>query len=89
MFRLSGKRPLRRPSPCGRIVVEGVQSLLWDGLIIAYVDLDEENKQESVIAENSALMHGISFRTFETEEEEEEEEEAKQWLEAFASSCQL
>ncbi|MEH6576808.1 MAG: hypothetical protein V7731_06980 [Amphritea sp.] len=74
IFRLSGKRPLMATFD----IIEGVQSLVWDGLMIAYVDLNEESNQENAIAENSALMHGISFRTFETEDE------AKQWLKAFA-----
>ncbi|WP_432474192.1 hypothetical protein [Amphritea sp. HPY] len=74
IFHLSGKRSLLNTLD----IVDGVKSMVWPELMIAYVDTDPDNKQQNAIAEDSAMSHGINFRTFETEEE------GRQWLLAFS-----
>lgn len=74
IFHLTGKRSLITTFD----IVAGVKDLLWPELMIAYVDTDIENKQQNSIAEDSALSHGINFRTFDTEEE------GRRWLLAFS-----
>lgn len=61
-------------------IVEGVQQWLWPELAIAYVDMDPENRKENTVVEQSAMMHGINFRTFLSEED------AIRWLTAMHST---
>jgi len=72
IFHLTGRRSLVNTFD----IVEGVKPLLWPELKIAYIDMDEENRQQNSIAETSALSHGINFRTFESIEE------GQRWLKA-------
>ncbi|WP_296054892.1 hypothetical protein [uncultured Amphritea sp.] len=76
VFHLSGTRSLMDTFN----IVEGVQDWLWSELAIAYVDKDPVNQKENIIAEQSAMMHGINFRTFLSEED------GTHWLKAMHSS---
>ncbi|SEQ52105.1 hypothetical protein SAMN03080615_01816 [Amphritea atlantica] len=76
VFRLSGIRSLMDTFN----IVEGVQNWLWPELAIAYIDTDPLNQKENIIAEQSAMMHGINFRAFLSEED------GIQWLKAMHSS---
>ena len=60
-------------------IVEGVRDWLWPELAIAYVDTDPDNQKENTIAEQSAMVHGINFRTFLSERS------AIEWLEGMYS----
>lgn len=75
IFHISGKRSLINIFD----IVAGAKSMVWPELMIAYIDTDSENKQQNAIAEDSAMSHGINFRTFDTEEE------GRQWLLAFSA----
>ncbi|UTW04350.1 hypothetical protein KDX31_04905 [Amphritea atlantica] len=76
VFHLDGTRSLMDTFN----IVEGVQNWLWPELAIAYVDTDPVNQKENIIAEQSAMMHGINFRTFLTEED------GLRWLKAMHST---
>ncbi|GGK58393.1 hypothetical protein [Amphritea balenae] len=76
VFYLSGMRSLMDTFN----IVEGVQDMLWPELAIAYVDMDPENREENTMAEQSAMIHGINFRTFLSEES------ASSWLKAMHST---
>ncbi|MBN0987559.1 hypothetical protein [Amphritea pacifica] len=76
VFRLSGIRSLMDTFN----IVEGVQHWLWPELAIAYIDTDPLNQKENIIAEQSAMMHGINFRAFLSEKD------GLQWLKAMHSS---
>ncbi|RTE64820.1 hypothetical protein EH243_15690 [Amphritea opalescens] len=73
VFHLDGTRSLMDTFN----IVAGVQELLWPELVIAYVDTDPVNRKENIIAEQSAMLHGINFRTFLTETD------AVAWLQAM------
>lgn len=61
-------------------IVEGVQEWIWPELAIAYIDMDSENRKENTVVEQSAMMHGINFRTFLTEKD------GIRWLTAMHST---
>ncbi len=65
VFHLSGMRNIMDTFN----IVEGVQEWLWPELAIAYIDMNPESSKENTIAEQSAMMHGINFRSFICEED--------------------
>ncbi|MBQ0755611.1 MAG: hypothetical protein KBT54_00775 [Amphritea sp.] len=76
VFHLSGVRNIMDTFN----IVEGVQKWLWPELAIAYVDMDSENRKENTVVEQSAMMHGINFRSFLTEKD------GIRWLTAMHST---
>lgn len=73
VFHLEGTRSLTDTFN----IVAGVQQWIWPELAIAYVDTNSINVKTNIIAEQSAMLHGINFRTFLNEKD------AIEWLQAM------
>lgn len=76
VFHLDGTRSLMDTFN----IVAGVKEWIWPELVIAYVDTNPVNRKDNIIAEQSAMRHGINFRTFLTEQD------GIAWLQAMYST---